>query len=236
VEVNLEVGLPEAIKLKVGDWQHYQKLDYEQLSFKCRGCHEYGHFQRNCPKDLNKDRETSEGWQQARRGRPSSKVKGTRPEKMTQAHPEEQGANVETGNSGMRTDLEKGKDATEKEPLPNPEVDPEPRYPTSEPTEIPMQERVREQGPKSKENNKDPEVEEGEVFSDSNTEEDSGTDITPKKPNRGRKTKKVEREKETYKDVLNGSQPTIKQLISVRQTRKKSRAPQGGLISPSGNQ
>jgi hypothetical protein len=48
---------PEAIKLKVGDWQHYQKLDYEQLSFKCRGCHEYGHFQRNCPKDLNKDKE-----------------------------------------------------------------------------------------------------------------------------------------------------------------------------------
>jgi hypothetical protein len=27
VEVNLEFGLPEAIKLKVGEWQHFQKLD-----------------------------------------------------------------------------------------------------------------------------------------------------------------------------------------------------------------
>jgi hypothetical protein len=45
VEVDLEVGLPEAIKLKVGEWKHYQKLDYEKLPFKCRGCHEYDHFQ-----------------------------------------------------------------------------------------------------------------------------------------------------------------------------------------------
>jgi hypothetical protein len=50
VEVDLEVGLPEAVNLKVGEWQHLQKLDYEQLPFKCRGCHDYGHFQRNCPK------------------------------------------------------------------------------------------------------------------------------------------------------------------------------------------
>ena len=28
VEVDLEAGLPEAIKLTVGEWQHYQKLDY----------------------------------------------------------------------------------------------------------------------------------------------------------------------------------------------------------------
>ena len=50
VEVYLEAGLPEAVKLKVGSWHHYQKLDYEQLPFKSRLCHEHGHFQRNCPK------------------------------------------------------------------------------------------------------------------------------------------------------------------------------------------
>ena len=50
VEIDLEAGLPEAVKLKVGSWHHYQKLDYEQLPFKCRLCHEHGHFQRNCPK------------------------------------------------------------------------------------------------------------------------------------------------------------------------------------------
>ena len=48
VEVDLEAILPEAIKLIVGNWYHYQNLDYEQLPFKCRGCHEYGHFYRNC--------------------------------------------------------------------------------------------------------------------------------------------------------------------------------------------
>jgi hypothetical protein len=81
VEVNLEVGLPEAVKLKVGEWQHFQKLDYEQLSFKCRGCHEYGHFQRNCPKDLSTAKDASEGWQQVGKTKPNSRAKGPRPGK-----------------------------------------------------------------------------------------------------------------------------------------------------------
>jgi len=45
VEVDLEARLPEAIKLTVGDWHHFQKLDYEQLPFKYRIHHEHGHFQ-----------------------------------------------------------------------------------------------------------------------------------------------------------------------------------------------
>ena len=56
VEVDLEVGLPEAIKINVESWSHIQKLDYEQLPFKCRGCHEYGHFVRNCPPKKRKIR------------------------------------------------------------------------------------------------------------------------------------------------------------------------------------
>ena len=35
VEVDIEAGLPEAVKLTVGDWHHFQKLDYEQIPFKC---------------------------------------------------------------------------------------------------------------------------------------------------------------------------------------------------------
>jgi hypothetical protein len=50
VEVNLEKGLPEAIKLSLGEWCHIQELDYEQIPFKCLRCHAYGHFARNCPK------------------------------------------------------------------------------------------------------------------------------------------------------------------------------------------
>ncbi len=44
VEVDLGKGLPEAIKIKVDQWRHIQQLDYEQIPFKCKVCHEYGHF------------------------------------------------------------------------------------------------------------------------------------------------------------------------------------------------
>ena len=50
VEVNLEKGLPEDIKLSLGEWCHIQELDYEQIPFKCLRCHAYGHFAKNCPK------------------------------------------------------------------------------------------------------------------------------------------------------------------------------------------
>ena len=47
VEVDLEVGIPEAIKLTVAGWSHVQELDYEQFPFKYRHCHGYGHFSRS---------------------------------------------------------------------------------------------------------------------------------------------------------------------------------------------
>jgi hypothetical protein len=78
--------------------------------------------------------------------------------------------------------------------------------------------------------------EESEIHLESNSEDASNIELTPKKQRRGRKSKIEEREKETYKDVLNGSQPTLKQVIKVIQTRKKSKAFQEGHQSPSGNQ
>jgi hypothetical protein len=54
------------------------------------------------------------------------------------------------------------------------------------------------------------ETEEGEVSSDSDYEGASNTILTPKKTCRGRKSKKEERDQETYRDVLSGSQPTIR--------------------------
>jgi hypothetical protein len=97
VEVDLEEVPPEAIKLKVGEWHHYQKLDYEQLSFKCRGCHEYGHFQWNCPKNLNKEKENGEGWQQPRKGKTATRTKGPRNENIAPTQPREN----ETQSVGM---------------------------------------------------------------------------------------------------------------------------------------
>ena len=61
VEVDLEIGLPEAIKLIVEDWSHVQELDYEQPPFKCRHCHGYGHFVRHCKKKVEDESEKSKG-------------------------------------------------------------------------------------------------------------------------------------------------------------------------------
>jgi len=50
VEVDLGKGLSKAIKLKVDDWSHIQQLDYEQIPFKCKVCHESSQFSNRCTK------------------------------------------------------------------------------------------------------------------------------------------------------------------------------------------
>jgi hypothetical protein len=75
VEVDLEVGLPEAIQLTVADWSHIQELDYEQLPFKCRYCHGYRHFARHCKKKVEEEVENSKGdqWTQVQKAAPPKK-------------------------------------------------------------------------------------------------------------------------------------------------------------------
>jgi len=73
VEVDLEVGLLEAIKIKVGTWSHLQKLDYEQLPFECRKCHVYEHFARGCPTNVEPEQGKEEAWNQVKRTRKSEK-------------------------------------------------------------------------------------------------------------------------------------------------------------------
>ena len=50
VYMDLSKDLPKAISLNWEDEEWIQNIDYEQLPFRCRICHEYGHFGRNCPK------------------------------------------------------------------------------------------------------------------------------------------------------------------------------------------
>ena len=50
VEVNVEIVLPEEIYLTAAEWSQIHELDYEKIPFKCRLCHGYGHFARNCKK------------------------------------------------------------------------------------------------------------------------------------------------------------------------------------------
>jgi len=82
VEVYLETGLPEVIKLNIEDWFHIHELDYERLPFKCRHFHEYGHFARHCNKKQEETLEGSKGeqWQTVQRNngsKPKPKQKGT---------------------------------------------------------------------------------------------------------------------------------------------------------------
>jgi hypothetical protein len=114
VEVDLEVGLPEEIKLKLGDWHHFQKLDYEQLSFKCRGCHEYGHFQRNCPNNPTTEKAGEERWQQAQKGK--SKLKGQRNEQIVPPNTKSSGTkDTENNFSILAKEVDEGELVPSKE-------------------------------------------------------------------------------------------------------------------------
>jgi hypothetical protein len=86
VEVDLEVGLPEAIKINVGSWYHIHKLDYEQLSSKCRGCHEYGHFAINFPKKNEEEKDKEEGWKQVNRLKSNPNVSNVARQKKSKGY------------------------------------------------------------------------------------------------------------------------------------------------------
>ena len=65
----MEIGLPEAINLTVTEWSHIQELDYEQIPFKCRFFHGYGHFARNCKKKAEEEieNEKDDQWTQVQK-------------------------------------------------------------------------------------------------------------------------------------------------------------------------
>jgi hypothetical protein len=236
VEVDLEVGLPEAVNLKVGDWQHLQKLDYEQLPFKCRKCHDYGHFQRNCPKAAQ-EKEKEEGWQQPRKGRAKSRGPRTNNPTPIQSIPGSQ------GNTNSFKDLE---NEGETPPTINSDQGAEGRG--KENTEIEGTSHAAggedcggTQGTEDKENppqrnEADQGNEEGELSSGNETEGTSEAWDSPQRPSRGRKSKKAQREDESYKNILKGAQPTLEQVFDVRQTRKQAKVSHGGRPPPKSTQ
>ena len=69
VKVDLDTGLLEAINLTVTEWSHIQELDYEQIPFKCRFCHGYGHFSWNCKKKSEEEieNEKDKQWTQVQK-------------------------------------------------------------------------------------------------------------------------------------------------------------------------
>jgi len=60
VELDLEQGMLEAILLTLDKWTHVKHLDYEQLPFKCKIFHEYGHFENEWKTNHRENPTTSE--------------------------------------------------------------------------------------------------------------------------------------------------------------------------------
>jgi hypothetical protein len=228
VEVDLEVGLPEAVNLKVGEWQHLQKLDYEQLPFKCRVCHDYGHFQRNCPK-AQQEKEKAEGWQQPRKGK--AKTNSLRKEQAPPVQSTQETQRNKNSFKELGTEGESAPSITTEQGGEGRGIQSKGAEGTS--NDSGSKEKGGTQGNEEQESQPqrieaDQGTEEGEISSGTETEETSEAWDTPKRPGRGRKTKKVTREKETNKEILNGAQPTLEQIYDGRKTRKQAKGVQGG--------
>jgi len=210
VEVDLEAGLPEAVKLTVGTWSFYQKLDYEHLPFKCRNCQEHGHFRRNCPKKQDTEN-NSEGWQKVKRGKTAPKGRERNPEEdqVQPPQPQQKPTLEQPSTHSPRSASANTSPATgQKDPTP-------------------------EEEPKNNNSHISLETEEGEVDPES---DDGGIDTssslgTPEKASRGRKSDKTKREEKSYRDVALRAQKTIPDMMTTRSSKKTKRAPKGA--SPS---
>ena len=206
--MDLEASLPEAVKLSVGSWTHYQKLDYEHLQFKCRNCQEHGHFQRHCPK-LTEEKEDAEGWQKVKKGKNPNSTKSK--EKVTQEPPK--GDISKSSSQGRDNEIQI-------------------------PTSAPEKEEVRAyQGPNSStphtaipSPSKEPISLGSETGAESSEEGDtevSSPSGTPNQPKRGRKSERKRREEQSYKDVVQGSQHTIPEMMNTRSRVKIGKTPKG---------
>jgi hypothetical protein len=238
VEVDLEVGLPEAIKINVGSWSHIQKLDYEQFPFKCRGCHEYGHFAKNCPKKSEEDKEKEEGWKQAKRSKANPKASNP-------AGHEKGKGNQFKGNSASQKNLPPKDSGNMFGALGSisqeiPEVD----LPRREKTEIARTENKESteiaatkdsrQGERETERSKDKHTVSDVESQGSEESEEEGeigdSQSTIRRLARGRMSTREKREKETYKDKVQGSQPTLEKLLAKtpKMARNQGQGSKGG--------
>jgi hypothetical protein len=89
VELDLEKGLPEAIQLILDGWSYIQTVDYEQLPFKCKSCHEYKHFTKRCPKVIQEhpENKASEQWKQEKIKKTMNRVGNPQQERKINSKP-----------------------------------------------------------------------------------------------------------------------------------------------------
>jgi len=217
VEVNLEKGLPEAIKLTMGDWSHVQELDYEQIPFKCLHCHVYGHFAKSCPKASEvAGPDKADEFQTVKNRRSRRKEPLAQAQKTTSTG----GAHLENQNSfeALQEDEVQVPEAKEAEEEPSPEeerpssLEPEVAAAPAAPEAVGLvdpgtspSKLVDSEAPPTAE----PPTSRG-ACSASGSAGDSGSEPGPSPPlTRGRKTNKERREAEASKNIFLGSQKTM---------------------------
>jgi hypothetical protein len=198
VEVNLEKGLPDTIKLSLGEWCHIQKLDYEQIPFKCLRCHAYGHFAKSCPKTSEEPGPFKEDEFQTvtnRRRQPRRKDPIAQAPKAT--HTAE--ATLETKNSfdALKEDEAQDPEATT--------VKEDPPADESPPDSTTMAAKASVPEPSA---NADLDV---SVSVETSEPEDNSVPSPPL--TRGRKTNKARREKEAASNISLGSQKKLDPYI-----------------------
>jgi hypothetical protein len=88
VEMDFSKGFPAEIILQGKDYSRTQKLDYENLSFRCRNCFETGHLARNCGKPPGKKRSSKPTWWMKASKEPRSKSKTLEAEEEAEAKAE----------------------------------------------------------------------------------------------------------------------------------------------------
>jgi hypothetical protein len=189
-----------------------QILDYEQLPFKCRKCHVYGHFARNCPTNAEPEKGKEEGWNQVKRAKINHKnqkpggplAKGLIRLMLTRPPPK-------TAQENKFDPLSQQRDRRHTKRDRNPKVQSSrkgtPQLPPKELTEDPKGKTLEDE---EEEQETEESEEEGEIG-------ESQTSV--RRSTRGRKTDKEKREQETYKDKLQGSQPTLGKTASLKAQR-----------------
>ena len=230
VEVDLEKGLPESIMLSIDGWNHLQIVDYEQIPFKCKYCHEYGHFAKSCPKKPEKpisDSPPSEGWNVASGKRAAKPSKQQIP---TSKSPPENRFEV------LETETQEAENQEE-----NPEMEhqlnsePQVIVPTNqeqegreEGSEVPLNQgkETQEEGPGNSGERKDKATtSEGSITRSrarTSTKENIDTSIEEQEPlsRKGRKSNKIIKEQEATREKVAGKQANLDFLVKTSQANK----------------
>jgi hypothetical protein len=204
VEVNLEKGLPEAIKLSLGEWFHIQELDYEQIPFKCLRCHAYGHFAKSCPKASGEPGPVKEDdFQPVSNRRRQQRRKDPLPQAPKATHSAE--ATLENKNSFDALKEDEALDPETTAVKGNPPTDES--FPDTIPPESVAAREIRDSDPELP---APADLVVSTPSSGSVETSDAADNSVPSPPlTRGRKTNKARREKEAASNISLGSQKKL---------------------------